>query len=131
MRIVLSNPVARRVAQDKIASAPDGYVCEIKEPPRNLNQNALLHAVIASIADQKQWAGEYLDVEAWKRLMCAAWCRATQQGAKIVPAIDGYGFDVIYRRTSTLSKKECAELLDFVTAWAIDNNIKLSAREAA
>ena len=131
MRIVLSNPVAKRVAQDKIASAPDGYVCEIKEPPRNLNQNALLHAVIASIADQKQWAGEYLDPEAWKRLLTAAWCRATQQGAKIVPAIDGYGFDVIYRRTSTLSKKECAELLDFVTAWAIDNNIKLSAREAA
>lgn len=131
MRIVLSNPVARRVAQDKINSAPPGYVCEIKEPPRNLNQNALLHAVIASIADQKQWAGEYLDTEAWKRLMVAAWCRATQQGAKIVPAIDGYGFDVIYRRTSTLSKRECAELLDFVTAWAIDNNIRLSAREEA
>lgn len=129
MRIILSNPVARRVAQREIENAPQGFICTLAEPPRNLNQNAALHATIADIASQKQWAGEYMDVEAWKRLLTAAWCRATQQGAKIVPALDGYGFDVIYRRTSTLSKRECGELLEYVTAWAVDNGVRLSAPE--
>ena len=116
VRFILSNPVARKVAQMEIAQVPDGYVCEIKEPPRNLNQNAALHALIADIAEQKMWAGEYITPEDWKRLMVAGWCRATNQQAKMVPAIDGHGFDVIYRRTSKLSKRECGELLDFVTA---------------
>lgn len=129
MRIILSNPVAKRVAQREIENAPHGFICTLSEPPRNLNQNAALHATIADIASQKQWAGEHMDVEAWKRLLTAAWCRATQQGAKIVPALDGYGFDVIYRRTSTLSKRECGELLEYVTAWAVDNGVRLSAPE--
>ncbi len=129
MRIILSNPVAKRVAQREIENAPHGFICTLAEPPRNLNQNACLHAIIADIASQKQWAGEYMDVEGWKRLLTAAWCRATQQGAKIVPALDGYGFDVIYRRTSTLSKRECGELLEYVTAWAVENGVRLSAPE--
>jgi hypothetical protein len=127
MRIILSNPVAKRVAQREIENAPHGFICTLSEPPRNLNQNAALHATIADIASQKQWAGEHMDVEAWKRLLTAAWCRATQQGAKIVPALDGYGFDVIYRRTSSLSKRECGELLEYVTAWAVENGVRLSA----
>lgn len=129
MRIILSNPVAKRVAQREIENAPHGFICTLAEPPRNLNQNAALHATIADIASQKQWSGEHMDVEAWKRLLTAAWCRATQQGAKIVPALDGYGFDVIYRRTSTLSKRECGELLEYVTAWAVENGVRLSAPE--
>jgi len=99
------------------------------EAKRNLNQNAALHALISDIADQKQWAGEILPAEDWKRLLTAAWCRATGQSTKIVPALDGHGFDVIYRRTSKLSKSECSELMEFVTAWAIDAGVKLSASE--
>ncbi len=92
---------------------------------RSSEQNSRLHATIQDIAEQKEWAGKKLDAESWKRLLVAAWCRANKQGADVVPALDGHGFDVIYRRTSRMSKQEMSELLEFVTAWAIEQGIQL------
>jgi hypothetical protein len=43
--------------------------------------------------------------------------------------LDGHGIEVLYRKTSRLSKQEASELLEFVTAWAIENDIRLSAPE--
>ena len=129
MHIILSNDLSRQAAKRAIDSAPEGYQVTIKERTRTLDQNAILHATIGDIAKQKKWAGENLSVDDWKRLLTAAWCRTTGESAKIVPAIDGHGFDVIYRRTSKLSKSECSELLEFVTAWAVDQGVKLSAPE--
>ena len=91
---------------------------------RSTEQNARLHALLSDIAEQKQWAGKSLDTESWKRLIVAAWSR-TGGGAEIVPAIDGAGFDVIYRRTSRMTKQEMSELIEYATAWAIDQGITL------
>lgn len=93
---------------------------------RTAEQNAKLHALLSDIASQKQWAGHWLDVEDWKRLMLAAFERANKQGARIFPSIDGAGIDMIYRRSSRMSKQEMSELIEFATAWALDNNIRLA-----
>ena len=92
---------------------------------RSPEQNDKLHALLSDIAEQKDWAGKKLDTESWKRLMVAAWCRSNQGNVDIVPAIDGAGFDVIYRRTSRFTKQEMSELLEYATAWAIENGITL------
>lgn len=92
---------------------------------RSTEQNARLHALLSDIAEQKQWAGKTLDTESWKRLMVAAWSRANKGGMEIVPAIDGAGFDVIYRHTSRMSKQEMSELIEYCTAWAINEGITL------
>lgn len=97
------------------------------EPTRSIEQNAKLHAVLHDISKQKQWAGTWLDVEDWKRLMVAAWCRANKESARMVPALDGHGFDVIYRRTSKLSVSEMIDLIEFVTWWAVENDVRLAA----
>jgi len=81
--------------------------------------------VLADIAKQKQWAGKWLDVEAWKRLMVAAWERSEGRSAEFYPALDGAGFDVVWTRTSRLNKNEMIELIEFATAWAIENGVKL------
>ena len=96
---------------------------------RSSEQNAALHAVIGDIASQKQWANQTLDIETWKRLLVAAWARATGERVSMYPALDGHGIEVLYRKTSRLSKQECSELLEFVQSWAIDNGIRLSAPE--
>jgi hypothetical protein len=96
---------------------------------RSSEQNAALHAIISDIASQKQWAGQTLDVETWKRLLVASWARATGERVSMYPALDGHGIEVLYRTTSRLSKQEASELLEFVTAWAIENDIRLSAPE--
>ena len=96
---------------------------------RSSEQNAALHAIISDIASQKQWAGQWLDVETWKRLLVAAWARATGERVSMYPALDGHGIEVLYRKTSRLSKQEASELLEFVTAWAVDQGVKMSAPE--
>lgn len=96
----------------------------IGEETRSLPQNAKLHALLGEIAKQKEWAGQKWDLEDWKRLLTAAWMRANGQSASIIPAIDGAGFDVLYRHTSQLSKAECSDLLEFVQAWAAQNGVE-------
>lgn len=97
---------------------------------RSVEQNAKLHAVLQDISTQKQWAGKWLDVEAWKRLMVSAWERTEGRGAEFYPALDGVGFDVVYSRTSRFNKQEMIELIEYVTAWAVSNDVKIREEKA-
>jgi hypothetical protein len=47
------------------------------------------------------------------------------------PALDGQGFDVVYRRTSLMSQEEIRDLIDFAESWAIDNGVELAPLETA
>lgn len=118
---VLSHAEARRRASLAVAQAPDGYSVTIKPATRNSDQNALLHALLSEIAERVEWAGKLRSVETWKRLMTAAWLRARGDSVEFLPALDGHGVDIVFRRTSTLTKAECAELVDFIQAWAAEN----------
>ena len=117
MMYVLVHATARQRAIEGVRDAPDGYVVTIKPPTRNSSQNAALHALIAEIAETCEHAGRRWDTETWKRLLVAAWCRVQNQHVQIVPALDGFGVDMVPRRTSTLTKAECSDLLEFVQAW--------------
>lgn len=98
----------------------------IKPESRTTAENALLHAIIGDIAKQKEWAGKKRDVETWKRLLVAAWCRVRGDAMEILPALDGHGVDIVPARTSELTKSECAELIDFVYAWGAEAGVVFS-----
>lgn len=100
---------------------------ELREETRSDKQNRLLHSRISDIAKQCEWGGRKWDIDAWKRLLTAAWCRARSEGVEIVPAIDGKGFDVLYQRTSKLSRRDCAELSEFIMAWGCGQGVEWSA----
>lgn len=112
---------ARRRAMACVAEAPDGFVVEVREPRRSGDQNAALHALLTEIAARCEWAGKRWDLEVWKRLLTAAWCRASGEPVTMLPALDGNGIDIVFRRTSSLTKRECSDLLEFVNAWAAEN----------
>jgi predicted phage tail protein len=88
-----------------------------EQETRSVDQNAKLHAELAEVASTVEWAGKKRDTEVWKRLMTAAWLRARGESVEVLPAIDGHGIDVVFRRTSSLTKAECSELLEYVLAW--------------
>ncbi len=117
----LVHSIARDRALEAVRTAPEGFVVDVREPTRNLEQNAALHAILSEIAVMREWAGQRLSVEDWKRLLTAAWCRATGRGVKLVPSVDGQGFDALYQRTSTLSKSEMSELIDYIQAWKAEH----------
>ena len=96
---------------------------EIRPEKRSDAQNRLLHACLSEISKQVEWAGAKRDVDTWKRLLTAAWLRTRGEHIEMLPALDGHGVDIVFRRTSQLTKAECAELSEFVMAWAADNEV--------
>lgn len=98
-------------------------VIEVKEEKRSDKENRLLHAMLTHISRTQEWAGKKRDVETWKRLLVAAWCRAIGDQVEFLPALDGHGIDVVFRRTSQLTRKECADLIEFIFAWGANNDV--------
>lgn len=98
----------------------------IERPRRSLDQNALLHAALTDVSSQAEWAGRRWSVDQWKRLMTAAWCRTRNEGVQMVPAIDGQGFDVLYARTSKLTKAECSDLCEYIFAWGSQHRVRFT-----
>ncbi|HEX8106725.1 MAG TPA: recombination protein NinB [Kofleriaceae bacterium] len=103
--------------------------CTLRE--RDTVKNAHLHAILGAISKQKKWAGQYLDIEAWKRLIVASYERAHGRPAEVYQAIDGDGLDVVYRRTSLMSQAEIRELILYAESWAIDNGVDIVPPERA
>jgi hypothetical protein len=120
---ILAHDIARANAKTAIAESPDGYAVEIKPITRSLAQNAKLHALITDIAKTLEWAGAKHDVETWKRLLTAAWLRARGEPIEMLPALDGHGVDIVFRRTSELTVNEMIELIEYIQSWAIGNGI--------
>lgn len=115
-------------AKGWLLAGGQSLVLEIKPETRSDKQNRLLHAMLSDIAAQVEWAGAKRDAEVWKRLLVAAWCRARLEQVELLPALDGHGVDIVFRRTSQLTRGECVELCDFIGAWCAEHGVEL--REA-
>lgn len=106
--------------------------CGVTLRERSNEKNAHLHAILGAISKQRQWAGKWLDIEAWKRLMVAAFEREKGRSPEFYPALDGHGMDIVYSRTSRMSQEEIRELIHFAEAWAIEQGVDLGEpKEAA
>ena len=110
-----------------VLQADKKYTMTIKPRTRSGAENRMLHAMLGYISTSIEWAGKKRDVETWKRLLIAAWCRATNEHVEILPALDGHGIDIVFKRSSSLSVKECAELIEFVYAWGAMNGVQFPA----
>jgi hypothetical protein len=116
-RFVMAHDEARRRAVAAVAEAPAGWVVRLEPPRRGLDINAALHAKLTEIAASREWAGKRWDVETWKRLLVAAWSRATGEPLVMLPALDGAGVDIVFRRTSQMTQREVSDLMGFIEAW--------------
>ena len=100
-------------------------VLEVKPEKRSSPQNARLHAMLTELSLRVDWCGKKLPMEVWKRLCMAAWMREERQSPQLVPALDGNGVDIIYERTSRLTKDECGRLMEWITAFAAERGVLL------
>ncbi|MBF8732827.1 recombination protein NinB [Pseudomonas guariconensis] len=101
----------------------------IKDQDRSSEQNKKLHACLSDIAKQVEHAGKKWDVLIWKRLLTAAWLRESGEKPQMIPAVDGNGFDVVYERTSQLSVKQCASLLEWIQAFGAEHQVRWSQKD--
>lgn len=122
---VLAHAEARRRAADAIRSAPDGYVVDIREPTRNLEQNALMWVWLQAFSDQLQWpvngAMCKLTPEEWKDVLTAAF---RQESQRIAMGLNG-GMVILGMRTSKMGKRAFAEFIEFLQSVATDRGVTL------
>lgn len=114
----LINEHVRMRATEAVVSAPEGYVVQISEPTRNLEQNAALWAVLADVAEQVVWHGRKLTAEQWKHVFSAALSRQD-----VVPNLAGDGFVVLGQSTSKMSKREFSDLLELINAFCAERGV--------
>jgi hypothetical protein len=117
----LVHETARKNAARACLSAPDGYLVEVKEPTRNLQQNALMWALLADLSKQTDWHGVKLSEEEWKDLLSAGLVKS-----KVVPNIEGNGFVILGQRTSKMTKKQFAELVELIFAFGAERGVRWS-----
>ena len=135
----LRNPVAAReqLAQawawiKAMLVAGHWLVLSVRLATRSDAQNRLLHSRIRDVARHlREWRGVPMDDEDWKRMLVAAWCRVHNESARMVPALDGHGFEVLYRRTSKLSRAECSDLSEYIMAWGSEQGVAWCAASLA
>ena len=119
----LSTVEARQGACRAIVAAPEGYVAEIKEVTRNLDQNAAAHAALTDIAKQVTWHGKRFNVLTWKRLTQASYLREIGEQVELIPALDGNGFDVIYEKSSQWGVRKFSGWLDWIYKFGAENGV--------
>ena len=111
----LVNDRARQSALDYVSTAPMGHVVQVKEPTRNLEQNAKFHAICADL-DGVPWAGKPRDATAWKVLLVSGHAVATKDGAEMIPGLEGE-FVNIRESTAVMSKKRSSSLIEYAQAF--------------
>ena len=116
--LVITGDVARNAICQSILSAPLGHVVSIKEPTRNLEQNAKLWAMLGDLEKQTNWHGMKLNSEEWKDLLSAGLVQS-----KVVPNMDGNGFVIIGQRTSKLSKSQFGALIELIYAFGSQRGV--------
>ena len=119
--LVITGEVARKAACRIILAAPLGHVVTIKEPTRNLEQNAKMWAMLADISNHTDWHGIKLNAEEWKDLLSAGLVQS-----RVVPNLEGNGFVILGQRTSKLTKSQFAALIELLYAFGTDRGVKWS-----
>ena len=102
---------------EAIKTAPEGYMVEVKEPNRTLEQNALLWALLRDVARQVKWYDRRLTTHDWKAMFTAS-----LKKSDVVPGIDG-GFVVLGQSTSKMSKKEFSELCELIYSFGAEHGV--------
>ena len=123
---VLGNITARARAIQCVTDAPDGWCVSVKEPRRNLEQNALMWELLEKFSNQLLWPvnGEMsrLSPEEWKDVLSAAFNR---EAVRLAQGLNG-GIVLLGMRTSRMSKRRFSEFIEFIHAIAAEKEIDLA-----
>ncbi|MBN3822301.1 hypothetical protein G3O00_01540 [Burkholderia sp. Ac-20384] len=133
----LVHSTARQFASRACIQAPDGFIVEIKPPPKSRDQEAKYHSMFSEIAKQVPFMGAMRDLETWKRLLVDAFARVkaaegdpVQGVGAIIPNLDGSGFVQLGVQTRRFSKRHASEFIEFLYAWGAENNVTWSETAA-
>ncbi|WP_294768604.1 recombination protein NinB [uncultured Rhodoferax sp.] len=113
---VMSHDLARQNAIKAVQAAPDGFMVQISEPNRTLEQNAAQWPYLEAFSKQKQLCinGEmvWASPDDWKDVLTACW-----NGEMRMAAFDGRVI-MLPQRTSKLGKGAFSTWMEYLVAMA-------------
>ena len=127
--ITLDSTAKREQAIDWIRKAPAQSRVEFKGPARSLDQNSRFWAMLTDVAVQGRVEGRRYSTEQWKLMFLHAYADSRKIEMQYLPAIHRHGMVPCGRSSSDLSVGEMSELMDFISAWGAENNIKFHDQE--
>lgn len=107
-----------------ILSAGKPVSLSVKESTRSLEQNAKLWAMLADVSRQVEWYGKRLTSEDWKHVFTASLRKLS-----VVPNLDGSGFVALGLSTSTMNKRDFAELIELIYAFGAERGVEWTEHE--
>ena len=118
--IILASERQRAIAHALIDRAPDGFVFNIHEPNRTLDQNAKMWAMLSDIARAKP-EGRMMTAEMWK----CVFMHACGYEAQFLNGLDGLPFPVGFR-SSRMTKAQMADLITFIQEYGDRHGVRWS-----
>lgn len=119
---VLVHLTARKLAAKEVAEAPDGYVVQIGEPTRTLEQNAAQWPYLEGFAQQKEvcinGVMQKVTNNDWKDILTGCW-----NGETRMAAFDGKVI-MLPQRTSKLGKRVFSDWMEFLVAMAAQSGVQ-------
>lgn len=99
-------------------------VVEVKPETRSSEQNRRLWAMLTDISEQVDWYGRKLAPADWKHVFSAS-----LRKLDVVPNLDGTGFVALGLSTSTMTKREMADMQSLMEAFGAERGVKFRAQE--
>ena len=126
-RIILTSKFQRERAARLCMSAPDGFVAEVREARRTMEQNDKLWAMLTDISHAKP-LGRRHTPDDWKAIAM----NACGWECQFIEGLDGRPFPQGFR-SSQLTKAQMSTLIDWLQAFGDEHGVRWSdqAREAA
>jgi hypothetical protein len=98
-----------------------GFIVEVRERTRSLDQNALLWALLTAFERQATLNGQRLRADQWKAIMM----HALNHPVDMLPTLDGKSWFAAGLRSSKLTLGEMSELLELVQSEAAQRGVLL------
>ena len=105
-------------------NVPEGTTVEFRAPRRSLDQNALMWSLLDQVSKQVIWYGAKLSSEDWKDVLTASLRRT-----RVVPGIDAGTFVPLGMRTSQMTKRELADLIELIYAFGAEREVRFRELE--
>lgn len=115
--ILLVGPSQRAFAKKLIDLAPDDAVVNIRESTRSGEQNNRFWAMLSDVSRSKP-GGRLMTPERWK----AAFLQSFGHQVQFENDLEGRPFPIGHS-SSRLSKREMADLMEFIAAWGSENGV--------
>lgn len=100
-------------------------VVKIQPMTRSLEQNSKLHALLSDISKQCEFNGKKRDIDTWKMIMVSAHTVATGGQVEITTGLEGEDIN-LRESTAKMSVKRSASLIEYITAWGVENGVKFN-----